>query len=248
MKIHVIQHSPISPCGTLKEWADAKGHELQIIKPYEGDLFPSSEEIDFLVILGGHMNVDDAERFPWLNPEKKLLRELCQNKVMCLGICLGAQLLAQALGGRVKKHSHWEVGWHSVMIGSDQRLTVFQWHEDTFELPPGAIRVAKNKITENQAFAFGNHVVGLQFHPEATVEWVHGYVSQLPMPEGPHVQPVDQIYLDLVLIAPMKKWFFELLDRLESIAGQLAISTQGRHSVRTNNATSSPKEIQAHTS
>lgn len=220
MRIHVLQHSKNTPPGSVAEWAGIHDHSLEVIQVFDNEPLPNPSEVEFLIILGGPMNVDDIEEHPWLVPEKDFIRKVLAREKTCLGICLGGQLLAQVLGGNVRKHEHWEVGWHAIHMGSHQRITVFQWHQDTFDLPANAVRVATNKITENQAFAYGNRVVGLQFHPEATEDWVRERVSSPDYPEGPHVQKAEHVLEDLVLVAPMKKWFFGLLDRLADITNQ----------------------------
>jgi GMP synthase-like glutamine amidotransferase len=222
LRIHVLQHTDTSGPGSVLEWLKTKGHASTIVRLHKGDALPSVDETDWLIVMGGSMNVDDVADHPWLAEEKKLLKEAIAAKKTCFGICLGGQLLAQALGAEVKKHEHWEVGWHTVHFGAgaDSRLMAFQWHQDTFGLPEGAVRVATNRITENQAFAYGDNVVGLQFHPEATEEWVRYCADGDDLPQGPHVQTKDQILEGLVFLTPLKKWLYELLTRLETITVQ----------------------------
>lgn len=219
LRIHVLQHTDESLPGSVLDWLKTKGHASTIVRVHKGDALPTVDETDWLIIMGGSMNVDDVALHPWLADEKKLLKDAVAAKKTCFGICLGGQLLAQTLGGTVKKHEHWEVGWHTVHFGAgaESRLMAFQWHEDTFTLPEGAVRVATNHITENQAFAYGDNIVGLQFHPEATEEWVRMCAVDPKFPEGAHVQTPEQILEGIVFITPMRKWLFELLNRLESI-------------------------------
>lgn len=222
LRIHVLQHTDTTLPGNVLEWLKQKGHASTIVRMHKGDALPTIDDTDWLIVLGGSMNVDDTNEFPWLIEEKKLLKDAIAAKKTCFGICLGGQLLAQILGATVKKHEHWEVGWHTVHFGSgaESRLMTFQWHQDTFSLPEGAVRVGTNHITENQAFAYGDNVVGLQFHPEATEDWVRYCASDKDLPEGPHVQSTEQILEGIVFITPMKKWLFDLLNRLETITTQ----------------------------
>jgi GMP synthase-like glutamine amidotransferase len=219
MNIAVLQHSKGTPPGTLLDWIKEKGRSYQLVKLHEGDALPKLSDVHMVVVLGGPMNVDDVEKHPWLRDEKEFLRQAIAAQKTCLGLCLGGQLLAQVLGATVKKHTHWEVGWHPVFFGHEgaDRLMVFQFHQDTFDIPQGATRIATNRICENQGFIFGRNVVGLQFHPEASEEWVRECATEKPYPEGQHVQPVDQVIEDIVFITPMRKWFFSLLDRMESV-------------------------------
>jgi len=204
------------------DWLKLKNHSYSTVRLFEGESLPSLSETDWLIILGGPMNVDEVDQHPWLGEEKEFLRHAIAEGKTCLGLCLGGQLLAQALGATVRKNESWEAGWHTVQIGSNQigsdfRLTVFQWHQDTFALPEGATRVATNRNCENQAFAYGDHVVGLQFHPEATEDWVRECLEDKEQPSGPHAQKPEQMLENIIFIHPMRKWFFELLDRMESV-------------------------------
>lgn len=217
LRVHVLQHSNETPPGTVVEWLQARRHDFEVVKLHEGGSLPRLNETDWLIVLGGGMNVDDLHSHPWLADEKTFLKEAVAAKKTCLGLCLGGQLLAQVLGGSVRKHEHWEVGWHGIHLGSspEARLMVFQWHQDTFELPPGASLVATNSITTNQAFAYGDNVIGVQFHPESTEAWVRECAADTDYPTGPHVQAPDQVLEGLVFLTPMRKWFFTLLERME---------------------------------
>ncbi len=223
MKITILQHSNGTPPGTVLDWIKERGHQADVRRlqdtPAGQSLLPSLSETEFLIILGGPMNVDDVDKHPWLNDEKKFLRQAIEGNKPCVGLCLGGQLLAQTLGATVRKHKHWEVGWHSVQLnGGKKDLTVFQWHQDTFGLPEGAMRIATNSITENQGFRFRDHVVGLQFHPEATPEWVKECTEEEDYPQGPYVQDEATVMAGLDHLPQLRRWFFELLDEVEKNA------------------------------
>lgn len=194
---------------------------------YDGAALPDLGKVDWLVILGGPMNVDDMRLHPWLKKEKEFLRDAIRASVPCLGLCLGAQLLAQTLGADVRKNANWEVGWHPVRLKSGNDLTVFQWHQDTFDLPDGAIRTATNSITENQSFLYGQHVIGTQFHPEATKAWVEEFADENPYPAGPFVQSPEQVLGGSHHLPAMRAWFFDLLEGLETLA--LARKRDSKH-------------------
>ena len=222
LRVHVLQHAESTPPGSVLDWLKAKGHAATVVRLFNGDSLPNVDETDWLILLGGSMNVDQTDEFPFLVEEKRLIHAALEKKITCLGLCLGGQLLAQSLGATIKKNSEWEVGWHTVHFGNgstpESRLTVFQWHQDTFDLPAGATRVATNRMSENQGFAFGEGVVGLQFHPEATEDWVKAKTSEDQiLPSGAHVQTKEQMLAGVIFLTPLRKWFFDLLNRLEQI-------------------------------
>ena len=132
------------------------------------------------------MSVNDEDKFPWLVSEKQFIREVIKSGKLVLGICLGAQLIASAMGARIFPNTVKEIGWfpiHAVHSndGSVFRFppseTVFHWHGETFDLPPEAIRLAKSEVCENQAFQLGKSVIGLQFHLETTPESAREIIS-----------------------------------------------------------------------
>jgi GMP synthase-like glutamine amidotransferase len=174
MNIHIIQHVPFEKPGALSDWAESRGHRIQIVDPTQCR-FPSSDETDFLIVLGGPMSVHDEAEFPWLRLEKETLRKFIADKQKpLLGICLGAQLIATVLGAKVYRNTQKEIGWFDVNIkpcgifknSSVAAATVFHWHGEAFELPFGAELLASSQVTPVQAFQYGDKVVALQFHPE----------------------------------------------------------------------------------
>jgi GMP synthase-like glutamine amidotransferase len=143
-------------------------------------VLPSVEDIDLLVILGGPMSVNDEADLTWLVAEKRFIRQAIEKEKAVVGICLGAQLIASATGARVYPNKEKEIGWFpvsSALSGGARRLfafppqsLVFHWHGETFDLPSGAVRLARSIACENQAFQLGRRVIGLQFHLETTPE------------------------------------------------------------------------------
>lgn len=225
LTITILQHSDGTPPGTVTDWLRQKGYGVDVRLLHKGDALPSIEQTDWVIILGGAMNVDDTVEFPWLKDEKRFLKEAVDAGKSCLGLCLGGQLLAQTLGGTVRKNEHWEAGWFRVALTGDGKskddLTVFQFHQDAFTLPPGAERFATNAITANQAFKYGEHVVGIQFHPETTLEWVKSFADEDPYPTGPYVQSLKELLAGAAVhLDPMRAWFFSLLNEMEKAALQ----------------------------
>jgi GMP synthase-like glutamine amidotransferase len=177
MRAHYLQHVPFEGLGSIEPWLKANGCELTHTRFFESTDLPDAEAIDFLVIMGGPMSVNDEEKFPWLFSEKQFIREIIESGKPVLGICLGAQMIASAMGASVFPNSVKEIGWfpiHAVHSNDGPIFrfqlseTVFHWHGETFDLPPGAIHLARSEGCENQAFQLGKSVIGLQFHLETT--------------------------------------------------------------------------------
>lgn len=188
MTLYVLQHVDFEGPGSIAEWAASHGHALVTVSVHRGDALPPLASGDLLVVMGGPMSTHEEDAHPWLREEKRYLREAIAAGHRVLGICLGAQLLAEALGGRVYRNAYQEIGWFPVtttaaaadcplLAGFPAEATVFHWHGDTFSIPPGALHVAKSTACENQAFVFDNRVVGLQFHLESTPDSVAALVA-----------------------------------------------------------------------
>ncbi len=186
MRAHYLQHVPFEGLGSIEAWLQEAGYTISCTPFYESAELPRVEAVDFLVIMGGPMSVNDEDAFPWLGVEKRFIRESIEHGTPVLGICLGAQLIASAMGARVYRNSVKEIGWfsvHGVPSSSESvfrfppSLEVFQWHGETFDLPPGAARLARSSVCENQAFQLSTSVIGLQFHLETTPESARAIVS-----------------------------------------------------------------------
>lgn len=181
MKVQVLQHVPFEGIGSIQPWMDAHGITVTTTRLFNEPALPVPGAFDWLIIMGGPMSANDEAVHPWLRPEKRLIARAIAGGKTVLGICLGAQLIASALGARVFPNACKEIGWFPVRrpkagpVPDLARLfvdgiEVFHWHGETFELPRGAVRFLESDACGNQAFAIGNRVAGLQFHLETTPE------------------------------------------------------------------------------
>jgi len=175
MRFHCLQHVIFETPGLLTSWISRRGDSLRITYLFEESVLPSLEDFDVLIVMGGPMSVHDEVEFPWLRSEKALIAAAIGAGKKVLGICLGAQLIAEVMGGRVypnpvKEIGFWPVRWTGEAINIFSHLSeeVFHWHGETFDLPPGAVLLASSTGCVNQAFMVGKNVLALQFHPEVT--------------------------------------------------------------------------------
>jgi GMP synthase (glutamine-hydrolysing) len=203
MTIHVLQHAAYEGPGEIAAWAEQRGHSVKISHLYRGDSLPALSGFDALVIMGGEMNIYQYRDWPWLQAESEFIRAALQHGKRAVGICLGAQFLADALGSRVVQNPAHELGWFPVVWTAESRewfpglpsaCPVLHWHGDRFGLPPGATRLAVSDGCPEQGFIVPGQALGLQFHLEVDPALVKLYVdSQGSWPLGKYVQDPAQI-------------------------------------------------------
>ena len=224
MRIHSLEHQPEEGPAKIADWAAARGHTITRTALYAAEPPPALEDFDLLVIMGGGMNIYQHRDHPWLVGEKDFLRRAIDAGKPILGICLGAQLLADVLGGKVFQNPEKEIGWWPVTFTDrtasftafPERMTVMHWHGDTYSLPPGARRVAESAGCPEQAFVWGDRVVGLQFHLEMGAVHVAD-LSQAAAAEltpGRYVQTAAQLTHTPADLPQTHAALFALLDAL----------------------------------
>jgi GMP synthase-like glutamine amidotransferase len=185
MRVHVLQHVPFEGLGSIDSWLRERGARVTSTRFYESVSLPDPERVDLIIILGGPMSANDEDRHPWLVEEKKFVGHAVRSERAVLGICLGAQMIASALGAPVYAGPHKEIGWFGIeatrapagAFAFPRSLTVFHWHGETFDLPRSAARQARSAGCENQAFQLGPNVIGLQFHLETTAASADALIS-----------------------------------------------------------------------
>lgn len=203
MKVHVLQHVPCEDIGSIASWLEARRARVNYTRFYENPTLPNLSEVDLVIIMGGPMSANDESEFSWLQPEKRFIHEAIQRGVSVLGVCLGSQLIASALGSRIYRSHEKEIGWFPIeatnSLGSafhfPKKCNVFHWHGETFDLPRGAVQLAKSKICENQAFQIGRNVIGLQFHLETTPVSTRAMVEHClnELVPAPYIQTHSQL-------------------------------------------------------
>lgn len=188
MKIHIIQHVEYESPGFIEDWIIEKKYLISFTKFYKDFELPGIDEFDWLIIMGGPMSVYDEKKFTWLEKEKIFIKKAIENDKIVLGICLGAQLIASSLGGKVYPNLYKEIGWFRINMNDNSKINklfndfsdeaiVFHWHGDTFELPEGAINMAQSEACKNQAFVYKEKIIGLQFHIEVTPRLLQNMVT-----------------------------------------------------------------------
>ena len=188
-KILVFQHVPYEPLGTLDPLLKQAGFRIRYVNfGRDAGQRPSLEKYAALIVLGGPMNADQIEQFPNLKTETEIIREAVERRMSVLGICLGAQLLAKALGGSVSRNPVREIGWYDVTLTAagatdpvladfEPQQRVFQWHEDGIGLPANAVHLASSPDSAVQAFRYGDHAYGFQFHLEASASLIERWLA-----------------------------------------------------------------------
>ena len=204
MRAHYLQHVHFEGLGSIASWLTESGYDISCSRLYKSESLPNLDQVDLLVIMGGPMSVNDEHEYPWLVAEKEYIRKAIQADKSVLGICLGAQLIASAMGAAVYQNNDKEIGWLNVegvdsgdasTFGFPAIAEVFQWHGETFGLPHDARLLATSKVCKNQAFQLGSSVIGLQFHLETTPESARDIVTHCrdELVKAPYVHTEEEI-------------------------------------------------------
>lgn len=233
-EVLIFQHDPFEDLGLFAEVLQRCRTDFHIIRFFHGET-PDQEwdRVRALIILGGPMSVGDEDLFPFLRWEKTIIRAAIEDNVPMLGICLGAQLIASALGQSVYRGPVKEFGWYPVSITPHgqvdsllgylpEKPIVFQWHGDGFDLPAGALRLASSVDYENQAFRVGKKIYGLQFHLEVTPRMIERWIDERSkdLAQVPYISS-DKLIADTQNYFPTLKYYAQrvLTEFLRRVAG-----------------------------
>lgn len=223
MRACILQHVYFEGPGAIADWLYARRADVNHVRLYAGHQLPDPHDVDLVVLMGGPMSVHDEELYPWLVDEKRFVREAIEAGVRVLGVCLGAQMIANALGAGVYRAPYKEIGWFPVMgrqvpdhFAFPERFMAFHWHGETFDLPAGAQLLASTDACPHQAFEIKGQVMGLQFHLEITPEDVGrlAHACWGDLAPGPYVQPSTELMGTPQLYSQARKLMEALLAHL----------------------------------
>ena len=224
MRVHWLQHVAHEDLGCIAPWLAARGLQPTCTCLWAGEALPEVEDFDVLIVMGGPMNVDQHTEYPWLVPEKQLIAAAITAGRRVLGICLGSQLIARALGAAVTRNAHTEIGWFEIRLNTQGRrldwladwpgaVTAFHWHGDTFAIPDGASLLMSSEACAHQAFAWNGRVLGLQFHLEVTAADARRWLGVEQPAAERYVQTAEAILSRLDAFAFNNQLMGRLLER-----------------------------------
>ena len=226
MKIHCLTHVSFEDAANIGEWAELRGHSLSYTHLYLDEPLPPLESFDMLAVMGGPMNIYEHGQYPWLAMEKEFICKAIDADKKVIGVCLGAQLIADVLSGTITANAHKEIGWHLIELTEQaaeleafsalpKQMTVFHWHGDTFTIPHNATRIAYSQACENQAFQYGDNVLALQFHMEYSQDSIEKMISNCSdelAADAPYINTPEQIRNGFNNIPQNTAWLYDLLD------------------------------------
>jgi GMP synthase-like glutamine amidotransferase len=250
VRVHVLQHVPFEGIGSIQAWMDTRRQVVETTRLFADAALPRPGDVDWLIVMGGPMSVNDESAHAWLWPEKRLIAQAIESGKTVLGICLGAQLIASALGARVFQNPCKEIGWFPVhksdgarpqpgrggpqpaLAGPQPAVArafaesheVFHWHGETFDLPRGSVGFLRSEMCENQAFALGSRVLGLQFHLETTPASAASLIegSRDEIIPGPTIQTEKEMLSRPERFAAINRLMASVLEQLaaEAVSGE----------------------------
>jgi len=206
MRIQAILHAAFEPLGIIEEWAEERQHDVTITRSYDGEPLPNSASFDFLILMGGPQSSLELKKYPYLREEIALIKQALNENKLVLGVCLGAQLIGDALGAKPERSPEKEVGVFPIELTSHARddallkdfpeqFDVMHWHNDMPGLPSSAQVLARSRGCPRQIVRFSPRAYGFQCHFEVTASVAQGLIDRCPSDLSPsrYVQSADQI-------------------------------------------------------
>ena len=229
MRLHYIQHVPFEDSAYIRDWAAGRGYPSTRTMLCNGEQLPALDSFDWVTVLGGPMSIWQEDKHSWLKPEKEFIRQSIEAGKVVLGICLGAQLIAEVLGAEVKTHDQKEIGWFDVSLtdegqreplleGLPASFSCLHWHGDTFAIPTGCKHLATSAACRNQAFIYADRVLGFQFHLEFKAQTIERLVENCAdeLVDTQYVQPKAKI-LDASGVGPANGLMDQVLNNIARI-------------------------------
>lgn len=206
LTIQILQHVHFEGPANIAKWIENNNHTIQFTRMYKGDILPDSSTYDILIVMGGPMGLTSTAEYPWVDDELRYIKSVIEANKPVLGVCLGAQFIAKALGSSVYQAPEKEIGWFPLTFENQlptalknmppENLTTFHWHGDTFDIPKDAIRLAHTKGVSNQGFIYRDKVMALQFHLEMNTTSIENMLQHCSydITQGTYIQSVDDIH------------------------------------------------------
>jgi GMP synthase-like glutamine amidotransferase len=223
MRVHCLLHAAHEDSGCIEPWLLRRGCAVTMSPVYAGAPLPAPRDFDWLIVMGGPMNVDEHAAHPWLEAEKRVIADAIDADKRVLGVCLGAQLVARALGAAVTRNPETEIGWFEVrrpaaltrhFADFPERFEAFHWHGDTFALPRGAQLLMSSEACAHQAFEYGARVAAIQFHLEVTAANARDWLAHEAPPPARYVQTGAAMLGHVERFAANNRLMHRLLDAL----------------------------------
>jgi len=229
LNIHYLQHVPFEGLGSMDSWFRKGGHQLSSTPLYKNQALPDPDDLDWLVVMGGPMGVHDEFEHSWLKNEKRFIERAIKAGKIVLGVCLGAQLIADVLGARVFRNRHREIGWFPIQFSKHIEqsafhnvfpsvVEAFHWHGDTFDIPESAILLASSEACAHQGFIVEDRILGFQFHLETTPEAAKALIENCgnELDGSRYVQGEAEILSEPGRFHPINQVMNAVLQRLET--------------------------------
>lgn len=230
MNVHWLQHVPFEGLGCIESWLNDRGHTVTTTRLHENDLLPNLRTIDWLIVMGGPMGVDDEAEHPWLAEETEYVQDAIRREKTILGICLGAQLISKALGARVFRNPYREIGWFPITVtesgkttpllaGFTGTLMALHWHSDTFHIPDGALHTVESSACRNQSFVYGDRVLALQFHLDLTRAGLERLINNCgdELDDSRYVQRPEQLLAPVRRFDALNAKMIRILENMEAV-------------------------------